>query len=182
MQSVINFFKKPLLKLPLFFGVIAGVVCFLFFLLVQSLEKFSSTSRALDVGFFAIIITGATWYYRKKVGKGYLHMWEGISIGYVVWITGALVCGYLSSLYFYFFPKALAHYQEMLRQSLLVNKAEAIKVWGNESFQQKLSDIDKLVPLSFIFDEFRFTLMLVVMPILLIALMLRKQNPNSLSR
>ena len=182
MQSVINFLNKPLLKLPLLFGVIAGVVCFLFFLLVQSLEKFSSTSRALDVGFFTIIIAAATWYYRKKVGQGYLHMWEGISIGYVVWITGALVCGYLSSLYFYFSPKALTHYQGILRQSLLVNKAEAIKVWGNESFQQKLADIDKLEPSSFIFDEFRFTLMLVVMPILLISLVLRKQHPNSLSR
>ena len=182
MKSVINFFNKPLLKLPLFFGMITGVVCFLFFLLVQSLEKFSSTSRALDVGFFTIIIAAATWYYRKKVGQGYLHMWEGISIGYVVWITGALVCGYLSSLYFYFSPKALTHYQGILRQSLLVNKAEAIKVWGNESFQQKLADIDKLEPSSFIFDEFRFTLMLVVMPILLISLVLRKQHPNSLSR
>jgi len=99
-----------------------------------------------------------------------------------VWITGALVCGYLSSLYFYFSPKALTHYQGILRQSLLVNKAEAIKVWGNESFQQKLADIDKLEPSSFIFDEFRFTLMLVVMPILLISLVLRKQHPNSLSR
>ena len=65
---------------------------------------------------------------------------------------------------------------------ILVSDFPNESVWGNESFQQKLSDIDKLVPSSFIFDEFRFTLMLIVMPILLIALMLRKQNPNSLSR
>ena len=55
MQNVINFFNKPLLKIPLVFGVLAGVVCFLFFLLIQSLDKFSGTSRALDVGFFSII-------------------------------------------------------------------------------------------------------------------------------
>lgn len=177
MQNVINFFNKPLLKIPLAFGVLAGIVCFLFFLLVQSLDKFSGTSRALDVGFFSIIIAAACWYYRKKIGQGYMHIWEGISVGYVVWLTGALLCGYLTFAFFSISPASLVKYKSTLRQSLLINKAEAIKVWGKETFQQKLADIDYLTPSSFIFDEFRFTLLLIIIAILLISLIFRKARP-----
>ncbi len=177
MRNVINFFNKPLLKIPLAFGVLAGIVCFLFFLLVQSLDKFSGTSRALDVGFFSIIIAAACWYYRKNIGQGYMHIWEGISIGYVVWLTGALLCGYLNFAFFSFSPNALTKYKGVLRQSLLANQAEAIKVWGKETFQQKLADIDQLTPSSFIFDEFRFTLLLIIIAILIISLIFRRAKP-----
>lgn len=177
MQNVINFFNKPLLKIPLVFGLLAGVVCFLYFLLTQSLDKFSATSRALDVGFFSIIIAAACWYYRKHIGGGYFHIWEGISIGYVVWLTGALLCGYLSFIFFYFSPEALVHYKNTLRQSLVTNQTEAIKAWGKETYVQKLSEIDLVEPSSFIFDEFRFTLLLIIIAILLIALIFRKARP-----
>ncbi|AXE19473.1 hypothetical protein DR864_17850 [Runella rosea] len=179
MGNVINFFNKPILKIPLAFGVLAGFVCFLFFLVVQNLEKFSGTGRALDVGFFAIIIAAACWYYRKNIGKGYMHAWEGISIGYVVWLTGALLCGYLTSMFFYFSPSALDRYKQTLRTSLVTNQAEAMKVWGKEIYQQKLADISQLTPSSFIFDEFRFTLLLVIIAILLIALIFRKKQPEA---
>lgn len=177
MQNVINFFNKPLLKIPLAFGGLAGIVCFLFFVITQSIGKFSSTSRALDVGFFGIIIAAACWYYRKNINQGYMHIWEGISIGYVVWLFGALLCGYLTSAYFYFLPENLGRYKENLRQSLLTNEAEAIKSWGKETFLQKLSDISLLEPSSFIFDEFRFTLLLIIIVILIISLIFRRAKP-----
>ncbi|MFN8349785.1 MAG: DUF4199 domain-containing protein [Spirosomataceae bacterium] len=176
MRNVINFFNKPLLKVPLAFGLLAGVVCFLFFLVIQSLDKFSPTGRTLDVGFFSILIAAACWYYRKNIGLGYLHMWEGLSIGYVVWITGALVCGYLMFLFFYFSPASLIHYKSTLRQSLLVNQTEAVKAWGKDLFQQKLAEIDLLSPSSFIFDEFRFSLLLIVVAILIISLIFRRKK------
>jgi len=179
MRNVINFFNKPILKIPLAFGVLAGFVCFLFFLVVQNLEKFSGTGRALDVGFFAIIIAAACWYYRKNIGKGYMHAWEGISIGYVVWLTGALLCGYLTFMFFHFSPSALDKYKQTLRTSLVTNQAEAMKVWGKEIYQQKLADISQLTPSSFIFDEFRFTLLLVIIAILLIALIFRKKKAEA---
>ena len=178
MQSIIHFFNKPLLKIPLAFGVLVGVICFIFFLIIQGLGKFSATTRGLDVGFFIIIIAAACWYYRKHIGKGYLHMWEGISIGYVVWIAGSLLCGYLTAGYFALMPEALTRYQQTLRQSLLINQADAVKVWGQDIFDQKIADIMHLTPSSFIFDEFRFTVLLVVIPILLIALGFRKQPPT----
>ena len=176
MQNVINFFNKPLLKIPLAFGVLAGIVCFLFFLVVQTLEKFSGTSRALDVGFFSIIIATACCYYLKNIGKGYLHACLLYTSRYVVWLTGALLCGYLTFVFFYFSPSALVRYKETLRTSLVTNQAEAIKVWGKEDFQQKLADISQLTASSFIFDEFRFTLLLIIIVILLIALIFRKKK------
>jgi Protein of unknown function (DUF4199) len=177
MRNVINFFNKPLLKIPLVFGLLAGVICFLYFILILSLDTYSGTSRALDIGFFSIVIAAACWYYRKHIGEGYLHIWEGISIGYVVWLTGALLCGYLSFIYFYFSPAALAHYKTIVRQSLLTNEAAAIKSWGKETYLQKLSEISLVEPSSFIFDEFRFTLLLIIIAILLIALIFRKARP-----
>lgn len=174
MQNVINFFNKPLLKIPLVFGVLAGIVCFLYFILILNLDKFSGTSRALDIGFFSIIIAATCWYYRKNVGQGYMHIWEGISIGYVVWLTGALLCGYLTFAFFSISPDSLIKYKGILRQSLLTNQAEAIKTWGKETFQQKLSDLDSVEPSSFIFDEFRFTLLLIIVAILIISLIFRR--------
>ncbi|MFN4145595.1 MAG: DUF4199 domain-containing protein [Runella sp.] len=174
---MLSFFNKPLLKIPLAFGAMAGVSCFAFFVFIQQLEKFSAQSRTLDIGFFVIFIAAACWYYRKNIGKGYMHIWEGLSIGYVVWISGALVCGYLTYFYFLLSPAALQNYKDITRRSLTVNQEDAIKVWGKELFDEKMTQIAQLEPSSFIFDEFRFTLLLIIIPILLLAVFFRKQKP-----
>lgn len=176
---MLSYFNKPLLKIPLVFGALVGVICFVFFVVVQQLGKFSGTSRGLDVGFFVIMIVTACWYYRKHVGKGYMHIWEGITVGYVVWLTGALLCGYLTYFYFLVSPVALQSYKEVTRNSLMVNKTEAIKTWGKEVFDQKIAQIADLDASSFIFDEFRFTVLLIVIPILLIAVFFRNQPPRT---
>jgi hypothetical protein len=176
---MLSYFNKPLLKIPLAFGALAGLICFVFFVIVQQLGKFSGTSRILDVGFFVILIAAACWYYRKHAGNGYMHVWEGITVGYVVWLTGALLCGYLTYFYFLASPAALQNYKDVTRSSIMANQADAIKTWGKEVFEEKIAQIGQLEASSFIFDEFRFTVLLVVIPILVIAVFFRKQYSES---
>ena len=100
MKSIIEYFNKPLLKVSLIFGLITGVLVFLFFLGLYFMDIVPlGNNKILDFGIHIILIAGACWYYRKYVGNGFLHLWEALTIGYVVNTFGALIAGWL--IYFF---------------------------------------------------------------------------------
>jgi hypothetical protein len=97
MQQFFSFINKPILKLSLIFGVITALLAFSYFLVLYFLkiQPLSKNIRVPDFGLYIIMMATATWYYRQRVGKGLLHLWEALTICYVVNSMGALLTGWL---------------------------------------------------------------------------------------
>lgn len=177
-QSIKDYFDKPLLKVPLVFGVITGLLAFAFFLGLYFLGVIPlGNHKVLDIGIHVILICGACWYYRKRIGNGFLHLWEALTIGYVVNFVGAFINGWLIYLFItYVDPSVFTSYVTEMLQLLNDGKAALIKDIKEPEFLKMYKEIQEMQPSVVIKDEVVKKLVMGIIPILIISLIFRKQD------
>lgn len=178
MNSILAYFNKPILKLSLLFGLALGILVFVFFLGLYAMDIVPlGNNKVLDIGIHVILIAGACWYYRKKAGNGFLHLWEALTIGYVVNTVGALIAGWL--IYFfvtYIDPSVFTAYITQMKDLMLQGKAELVKNIGEAEFQKMYQGVGEMATSEIIMDEVGKKTVMAIIPILVISLILRKQD------
>lgn len=178
MDRIITFFNKPLLKVSLLFGLGNGLLSFIFFIGLYLLGVVPlGNNKILDLGIHFILMAGACWYYRKNVGKGMLHLWEALTICYVVNCVGAFVLGWL----IYGFvtlvdPAIFVTYLHEMSELLVQGKKQLVEKIGEAEFQKMLDAIQLTKPSDLITDEISKKTLISIIPILIISLILRKQD------
>ncbi|OJV20998.1 MAG: hypothetical protein BGO21_08905 [Dyadobacter sp. 50-39] len=178
MNSVIAYFNKPILKYSLLFGLALGLLVFAFFLGLYAMGIVPlGNNKVMDIGIHIILVAGACWYYRKKVGNGFLHLWEALTIGYVVNTVGALIAGWL--IYFfvtYIDPAVFTAYVAQMQDLMMQGKAELVKNIGEAEFQKMYKGVGDMATSELITDEVGKKTVMAIIPILVISLILRKQD------
>ncbi|WAC11758.1 DUF4199 domain-containing protein [Dyadobacter pollutisoli] len=178
MKSIIAYFNKPILKISLLFGLATGLLVFVFFLGLYLMDIVPlGNNKILDFGIHIILIAGACWYYRKKVGNGFLHLWEALTIGYVVNTIGALIAGWL--IYFfvtYIDPSVFTNYLGEMKTLMLAGKAELVKNIGEAEFAKMYNGVGSMERSEIIMDEVSKKTVMAIIPILVISLIFRKQD------
>lgn len=180
MQTILEYFNKPLLKIPLSFGILTGLLAFGYFLALYLIGVSPlGNIRTPDFGIHIIMVCYACWYYRKNYGQGWLHLWEGLTIGYVINMVAAFITGWL--IYFfvvYYDPQVFVNYLNDMQNLLTGRKAELVEQIGEEEFRVLLTKVKENEPSTLITDEISKKFMLGIIPILLVSLFFRKQKPN----
>jgi Protein of unknown function (DUF4199) len=178
MKNVFNFFKKTLIKIPAMFGALTGILCFLYFLglYIADITPLGN-KKTLDFGVHVIMMITAVWYYRKHVGLGMLHLWEALSICYILntvaaLVTGLLIVGFLTYADTTVFPTYLTE----MTQLIVSTKGQLIKELGQAEYQQMLADVGRIKPSDLIWDELSKKTVLAIFPALIISLIFRKQD------
>ena len=175
-----SYFNQPLLKIPLLFGLATGLAAFLLFLGMHALgisALFVNEKYPLDYGIFLILMVTAVWYYRRKVGNGMLHMWEGLTICYIINTVGALVAGWLIYAFVtYVDPTEFTRYIADLQQFQMSDKANYIKTFGEEAYKVQLAKTANTTPDVLPLSMLGKKTLLGILPILIISLVFRKQD------
>lgn len=178
MKQLVTFFNHPLLKLPVLFGLVAGVLCFLYFLVLYWLGIMPlGNVRVLDFGFQIIMMVAAVWYYRKNIGHGFLHLWEALTICYVVNTVGALLTAWLIYLFVqYVDPEVFTRYLAEMRELILSTKGRLVESLGQAEYLKVLKNVDTITPETLVGDEISKKTVLAILPVLIISLLFRKQD------
>src|ERR671933_1793415 len=148
MKAIIAYFNHPLLKIPLLAGLVTGVLCFVYFLAVYAVGVPAlGNIRVLDYGIHIIVMIGTIWYYRKNIGQGRLHLWEGITIGYVLNTVAALITGWLIYLFVtQIDPGVFTEYVANSKKLLLDGKKQIIDQFGPETFNDQWKKVSTMQP------------------------------------
>jgi hypothetical protein len=178
MKSILAYFNHPLLKFPLLAGLITGVLCFFYFLALYAMDVPPlGNVRVLDFGIHIIMMVATIWYYRKTIGHGRLHLWEGLTIGYVLNTIAALVSGWLVYLFVtQIDPGVFAEYVVNSKKLLLDGKKQITDQFGPETFNDQWSKVSTMQPSVLLPDELTKKTALAVLPVLIISLLFRKQD------
>jgi hypothetical protein len=178
MKSILEYFNKPLLKVSLVFGLITGLLAFAFFLAVYALGIVPlGNNKVLDMGIHVIMIAGSCWYFRKRIGNGFLHLWEALTIGYVVNTVAAFINGWLIYLFItYIDPSVFTNYLSEMGALLEQGKEELVKNIGNAEYLKMYASIQAMDPSEIITDEISKKTVMAIIPILIISLIFRKQD------
>ena len=178
MNAIKAYFNHPLLKLPLLAGLATGVLCFFYFLGLYALGVPPlGNIRVLDYGIHIIMIGATIWYYRRKIGQGRLHLWEGLTIGYVLNTAAALVTGWLVYLFVtQVDPGVFAEYVVNSKKLLLEGKKQLVDQFGPETFNEQWTKVSTMQPSVLLPDELTKKTALAVLPVLILSLIFRKQD------
>jgi len=178
MQPIIDYFNKPLLKISMVFGLITGLLAFVFFLALYLLKAAPlSNIRVMDMGIFIILISGACWYYRKNIGNGLLHLWEALTIGYVVLCVAAILNGWLIYLFVtYVDPSVFTDYISAGLHLLDQDRKTQLSYLSNSEFTEMYKVVQNNNPSILIKNEIVQKFIMGIIPILVISLIFRKQD------
>lgn len=178
MKRILNYFNHPLLKIPLLAGLLTGVLCFLYFLALYAIGVPPlGNIRVLDFGIHIIVMAATVWYYRKYIRHGQLHLWEGLTIGYVLNTVAALVTGWLIYLFVtQIDPGVFAEYIVNSKKLLLDGKKQLTDQFGPETFAEQWKKTINMQPSLLLPDELSKKTALAVLPVLIISLIFRKQD------
>jgi len=174
--------KHPLFKVSFFFGLASAMIAFSFFLFLywRGADALGMGRLAADAFNAFLFIVAAIWYYKRVVRKGLLHLWEGLSIGFLTNLFATLI----SSAVIYLFitridPQVLNTHIHEMQQMLLRNKVKyEIIGQGKVDFNQLLSTIGKTTATNIFWDEvLKKGGVIILVPV--VALLLRRQ-PYSL--
>lgn len=178
MKRILRYFSHPLLKFPLLAGLATGVLCFGYFLGLYLLNVPPlGNIRVLDYGINIIVIVATVWYYRKHIGHGQLHLWEGLTIGYVLNTVAALVTGWLIYLFVtQVDPGVFSEYIVNSKKLLMEGKKQITDQFGPETFAEQWKKTTTMQPSILLPDELTKKTALSVIPVLIISLLFRKQD------
>jgi hypothetical protein len=181
MKEKTSFFGHPLLRIPLIAGLLTGALAILYFLVLYAVQVESvlyvRNLRPLDFGFYLIAMGVTVWYYRKNVNHGMLHLWEGLTICYIIYAVAA----FLTAWFLYLFvtqidPGTLTQYIADQKKFLLSEQAEYVKQFSKETFAQELARAENTKPGDLIWDEIFKKFIMTIFPALIISLVFRKQD------
>ena len=170
--------KHPIFKTSFYFGLISAFVAFSFFLFLywRGADALSISRLAADAFNAFLFIVAAMWYYKRVVRKGLLHLWEGLSIGFLTNLTATLI----SSTVIYLFitwidPQVLHTHIHEMQQMLLRNKVKyEIIGQGKVDFNQLVATIGKTTVSNIFWDEVLKKLVVTIL-VPVVALLLRRQ-------
>ncbi|UBM59820.1 DUF4199 domain-containing protein [Marinilongibacter aquaticus] len=170
--------RKKIINISLIFGLVSGLACFLFFIMLYMGNDNPLQQRRPDVGINILFIFLAVFLYKRRQG-GYLHFYEGFSIGFLTNLIAALTTGTL----IYGFVKWIdpAPFQNWIRdgKQFLIDQKEALSnVLNEESFKLQMQAFDNAKPYQIILDDLMFK-QFAIIAIMLIAMALRRQSPQS---
>ncbi|MBB5282566.1 hypothetical protein HNQ92_000687 [Rhabdobacter roseus] len=178
MRKLLDFFNKPLLKIPLVLGALTGILTFMYFLALYFLDITPLGNKKMpDFGIHMIMLVVGCWYYRKYVGKGLLHLWEGLTLCYVLNTTAAFLNGWL--IYFfitYVDPAVFTNYLAEMQQLLVQGKGELVKNIGEAEYQQMLRNVMATERSQIITDELSKKTLMAVLPIIIVSMIFRRQD------
>jgi len=178
MNSIVGYFNKPVLKVSLLFGLATGIFVFLFFvgLYLVGTNPLGGV-RNLDLGVYAILIFSGLRYYRKNYGNGLLHLWEALTMGYVITCVAAIVNGWLIYLFVtYIDPSVFTDYITNALDVLTQGRKAQTAYLSDKEFLDLYEKVKSNKPSILISNEISQRLVMAIIPILVISLILRKQD------
>ncbi len=167
-----------MLKMPLVFGLATGLLVFGFFLGLYFMNIVPlGNNKILDFGIHVIMMAGACWYYRKVIGKGFLHLWEALTICYIVNTVASFIAGWLMYLFItYVDPTIFTRYLAEMATLLEAGKVELVKNIGEAEYAKMYASIQEMDKSEIITDEISKKTVMAIIPILIISLLLRRQD------
>ncbi len=136
---------RPSLKYVLF--------CTFFLLVLFYLSFILNTNPATDFIFHLVVlglfIFFAEFDFKSNHNGGYLHFWQGMTIGFYVYGISAVAFLVIFGIYFMAEPSVLNDYKELTKDFYTSQKDTYIAEMGEDGFESLLKNVEETTPFNF---------------------------------
>ena len=167
---------RRVLNISLFYGLLAGGLYFLFFLLMYFTIENPLGNKTAPLGLQVIILLFGIWYFKRK-NEGYLHFYEAFTIG----LAGNLLAALFSGILIFGFLKIIdmTPFTTWISESIAFLKADRPlkkEIMSEEAFEKMLDSLKNSTASSVIFDRLMASFW-AIFPIGLFCMAMRKIKP-----
>ncbi len=106
------------------------------------------THLVFDAIIFGVFIFFALKDFRVNIYNGYLHFWQGMTIGFFVYSVTALIFTVFLAAYLWLDPSVLPAYKSSAIDFLMSKKEIYTEQFGEEGFQVQLDGIDTVTAMD----------------------------------
>lgn len=138
-----------MVKNSLKYGAVCGtflIAAFLIAVFLDSNPFVDIRHLGVDVIIMSLFIYFATVDYKKSINEGVLHFWQGMSIGFIVYLLGSLIFVVYLSIHFQIGPDLLDTYVLDATRYLEERSAVYIEKFGEDQYQDQLDAIKMIKP------------------------------------
>ncbi|MFN3784440.1 MAG: DUF4199 domain-containing protein [Spirosomataceae bacterium] len=169
--------KNKIIRQSLVFGLLAGVIGFLFFIGLYFLTDNPLAKRRPDVGFNLLFVGLSMWYLKKSNG-GFIHFYQAFSTGFLTNIFAALTSGLLLFLFIQWIDQTPLQTWMTQGQQLLRDQRETFdKILNEEMYAAQMKALTNVKPYQLFLDELMFKQVAIV-GITLLGMVFRKKRPE----
>jgi len=148
--------KNPYLVVPFKYGLVGGMLAImLFFILILFGENPLVSGSLFAFFFIPIFVFFAVKEFKKDYNAGYLHFWQGMSIGFVTYMVLALVsAGFLLFYLELINPQLLQDY--ILDRVALMegSKQNLVERLGEDTYSNSLLSVQNATAFDLALDDF----------------------------
>lgn len=107
-----------------------------------------------DVAVFFLFIYFAGKEYKDFRNDGFLHFWQGISIGFIVFVPAVILFSLVLFVIFEYNPELTDGYKEGARAFLEAKKVVFLEEFSEEQFNDQLEAIDEVTSAQLVVSTF----------------------------
>lgn len=134
-------------KLSLKYALICGVFLLIIFVLFQYMGTsplINLNHLLVDLVVFGVFMFFALKEYRVYHNEGYLHLWQGMTMGFVIYAIGSILFSAGLYLYLEIKPEEIANYQAQALNFLSEKSEIYIKEFGEAGYQEQIKVINEV--------------------------------------
>lgn len=172
-----KYLKSPIFKVGAKYGLFSGVmsifILWVFVWLGQN-PLYEMNFLVLEVILLGIFVLFAIKEFKDRHGMGELRFWQGMSTGFVVYLTTAIVFTPGLWLFLTIEPQVVAEYIQMSYQYQVDNEEMQVERMGRELYEKGLKELKSVRNQDLLLSGFLKKLFLGMFITPLISLILRK--------
>ena len=107
-----------------------------------------------DSGVFFLFIFFAGKEFKDFRNEGYLHFWQGISIGFIVLIPAVLIFSIAFYVIFEVNTELIVGYKEGAKAFLMDRKEIFLKEFSQEQLEEQIAAVDEVTTVQLLFSTF----------------------------
>ncbi len=172
------FQTKHFLKYTIITGVLAGILCYCYFLILLFLGVHPlGLPKELNLGIIIILVFACQYYYKTEIRNGFLHLWEGMSICFLIFIVAGFINASAIFLHVtYLNTNVLTQYIQDNLRLLTQTKAQFITQFDLKAYQNLILQTSKTTGIAIFKDEIYKKIFWAIILTLPISIVMRKQN------
>ncbi len=173
--------NRPIVKVAVKYGLICGVLS-VFAYYVQLVTGMNPVMNLNSFFIDLIIFFGFIFFANKEFkdykNSGFLHFWQGMTIGLIIIFTSAVIFSVFSATYYHVNPEVLTEYIQNAVQFLEGKKELLLERESEAAYHQRLKDLKSTTISDVVITDFfkKVGVGFLVTPV--IAVLLRKQSKN----
>lgn len=126
-----------------------AVICSIFLIIIYHVSDYFGINPLMnlahlifDIVMFGLFIFFAVKEFKTDQENEILHFWQGMTIGFNVYISSTIIFGLYLVAYFQIEPNVLSEYKEAALAFLMEKKDVYVEKMGQDTFQEQIESLE----------------------------------------